>query len=219
MRYRRLEAHHSGGRIVTAADLVPTRPVNTVRDALTELLNIAAAKDVLAGYDTQLRAFLRTEADRIEQETGTAANFNAAGIGRAYVTQPTLKPVVTDETKVQEYARQAQVGYDRTVLDSPALQRDLDAKRVEAGLFDALLDEGYLRTERVLPEGWLDELLDECEVVGDELIHRSTGEVVEGARVQPSSRSTLTFRADSGGRKRLVAELTQRLAITPGGEG
>lgn len=192
-----------------------TPRIVTVRDALQELLHVAAARDILKEHETSVKAFLHDEADRVEKETGTAANFDAKGVGRAYVTQPSLKPRVTDKKRVEEYAEQAGEGEPRQTLDSSALQHDLDTGQVPAELIQSLAEAGYVRTEWVLPEGWLDDLVAECELIDGVLVHTGTGEVVEGVELVAASRPTLTFRADSPARKRLVSRYSSRVAELP----
>lgn len=205
---------------MSADDIVVAdqQPVATVRDALNELLRIAAVKDVLKQHDERVRDFLRDEAARLQAETGTAQNFKAKGLGQAYMTEPTIKPAITNPGKVQELARQSDVGVEQQYIEVASLQHDLAAGTLPNALYEALSEAGYVRSQRVLPEHWLEELVEEFEVRDGVYVHTGTGEVLEGVEARASSSPTLTYKPDSAARKRLAAEMSRRLLQVGGGD-
>lgn len=197
------------------AAIAESPPVVTVADMLHEVARIAAAREVLKQHEDRIRRRLRAECDQLGEQTGTAANLNVKGVARAYVTEPSLKPRVTDKAEYEQLLRESGEGRERTTVDCSGLQADLDQGHLTPEVLQVLGP--YLRDEVLPPEGWLDDRASKCVVTDDgTLVDPETG-VKLPVVMEQASRPTLTVRVDSQHRKRLAAELAQRFPAIEGG--
>lgn len=199
--------------------------IGSVKDALAAYARIAAAEKIIRDEQARLHSWLRDEASRIGEETGTAAAFKTP-TGTAQWTQPTYRVVVDDAAAFGTWCLSAgHPARKRTEIDCSILQRDLDAESHGllnhvslSGLLDALREGGYLREAWSLSDVLLEEMTSWPERHGE--IVSPDGEIVPGvrrvAKSNPVFRVTPTGDAVKQAQAELRVAMGRALALPAG---
>src|SRR5262245_30186340 len=180
--------NHFDERPVAATDLTPEpvpswspasptpapAGIASIADALREAARLAAARDLLAERERELRAWLEAKAATHTAAEGTAFNCPVKGLGRTYVTEPGIRLEPLDRSAFGAWALASRPGQARRRLVAAAerIDRWLNAPEGDPGDRAArlreLLDDPKAVEESVLvSEALLEDLAATCVVTGD----------------------------------------------------
>lgn len=191
-----------------------TEPDN-VHEAIDRIARIKAVQGWLADADRMTRSWISLKAEEIEALTGAAFRAPVAGVGNAYVTDPQPSVIVSDPYTVGAYEEDGVKDIKETTVEPEAIAAFMlaydsgDIEQAAKTLRSAIAT----KTRRYLPEDFAERRLAEgrWEIVGEQVVDTTTGEIVAGATVKPAGKRTLTVRVEGDYLKRLSRQFMQQL--------
>lgn len=189
-------------------------------ELLEDLAKLAALADLVKARQNALRSDLEAELLKVEAITGGAANVPVKGVGRAYITVPTLESAVDDPERFAAWAREAHPNHveDRAWFDTV---RIAELCAADPDLEQTLVNGGAIKVEAIYSEALIGDLLTAMpRNESGEVVDPGTGELV-GASLRERSKRSLTVRIDPKTREAYSDELRALLGqslLGPGGE-
>lgn len=174
----------------------------TAAQMLREFAELDALAELVSDRKAQVRERLHRVALRLNEETGTAPSLKAKGVGTAYITEPGMHPVVTDDEQWADYAER--IAPDRverrTAVNTQRLLMVMDS---DPSLKGKLTKAGVIQTERIVDGSLAHELADRCpRSDSGALVDPDTGELLPVV-MRPNSKPTFVVKPD----KKLVRQL------------